>query len=169
MAHAQQQEAVGAKGNHRVTLGLGHSFMSKGRNNEGKTVWLPVPSWSLNYDYWISNRWALGLQTDLVTETFEVEESDGQSLERERPVALVLAAIFKPGRHFSFIAGGGIEFEHERNLGLSRLGIEYGLELPKQWEAGVALIWDNKWNYYNSWAIEFTFAKLFRKKRTDEN
>jgi len=120
----------------------------------------------LNYDYWISNKWAIGLQTDLVLEKFIVEESDGQELEREKPFAIVPVGIFKPWKHFSFIAGAGIELEKEENLGLTRIGVEYGCELPKGWEAGIALIWDDKWSHYNSWALEFSFSKTFFKKKT---
>lgn len=161
--HEKEEESL--KGNHRLTLGLGHTHLSQGKNIEGKTVWLSEPSWSLNYDYWISNKWAIGLQTDLVIEKFIVENEDGEDLEREKPFAVVPVGIFKPFKHFSFIGGAGIEFERSENLGLTRLGVEYGAELPKRWEAGIAVMWDNKWGYYNSWVLEFTFSKIFQKKK----
>jgi hypothetical protein len=158
----EQKESM--KGSHRITLGLGHTQLSKGKNAEGNIDWLGMPSWSLNYDYWIDNKWAAGLQTDLVLETFVVEENDGDEIEREKPVAIVPVAIYKSGKHWSFFAGAGIEFEKEENLGLTRLGVEYGAELPKGWEAGIGVIWDNKWSHYNSWAIEFTFSKIFSRR-----
>jgi hypothetical protein len=33
--------------------------------------------------------------------------------------------------------------------------------MPKQYEVGIALVWDNKWNYYNSWGVAFTVGKLW--------
>ncbi len=160
----KSEEAEARKGSHRFTTGLGHTHLAKGKDAEGQMVWLPVPSWSLDYDYWIGNRWAIGLQTDLVLEKFIVEEEDNKEMEREKPVTLVPVGIFKPYKHFSFIAGAGIELEKEENLGLTRLGMEYGAELLKGWEAGIALKWDNKWGHYNSWVLEFSFSKVFKKK-----
>jgi hypothetical protein len=153
------------KGTHRLTTGLGHTHLAHGKNIEGKMVWLAAPSWSFNYDYWISNKWAIGLQTDLVLEEFIVEDEHGEELERKKPFAIIPVGIFKPFKHFSFIAGAGVEFEAEENLGLTRLGSEFGCELPKGWEAGIALLWDNKWGHYNSWIFEFSFSKKFSRKR----
>jgi len=66
------------------------------------------------------------------------------------------------------IAGTGVEFEKNENLWLTSLGIEYGCELPKGWEAGAALMWDDKWGNYNSWVFEFSFSKTFFKKRKEK-
>lgn len=165
LSQEEKKEEESLKGVNRLTIGLGHTHLSKGKNEDGKTTWLAVPSWSLNYDYWISNRWAIGLQTDLVIEKFIVEQTDGEDLEREKPVALVPVAIFKPYKHFSFIAGPGVELEKNENLFLTRLGAEFGCDLPKGWEAGIALLWDNKWDHYDSWVLEFSFSKKFFKKK----
>ena len=169
IASAQEPEKVhdheSLKGSHRISLGLGHTHLSKGKNIDGEEVWLPVTSWSLAYDYHIAKKWSIGLQSDMVLEEFIVEDHDGQELEREKPIALALVGFFKPGKHFSFIGGAGIEMEKEKNLGFTRLGVEFGAELKNHWEAGIAVLWDDKWGYYNSWVIEFTFSKLFRKKK----
>lgn len=161
----EKREKEELRGSHRITVGLGHTHLAKGKDVEGKMVWLPQTSWSLNYNYWISNKWGIGLQSDFVMEKFVVESNDDNELERERPIAVIPVAIFKPFEHFSFIAGVGIEFEKSQNLGLFRLGAEYGCELPKGWEAGIGLAWDNKWGNYNSWVLEFSFSKIFYKKK----
>ncbi len=151
------------KGAHRLTLGLGHTHVSEGVK-DGKKEWITLPSWSLNYDYWLSSKWAVGLQSDVILETFVIENGDGEEFERSKPISLVPVAIFKPGKHFSFLLGVGGEFAKEQNFTLTRLGIEYGWELPKNWELGAALVWDNKWNYYNSWGLAFTISKIWTKK-----
>ena len=38
-----------------------------------------MPSWSLNFDYWISNKWAIGVQNDLILESFIIEDHEGES------------------------------------------------------------------------------------------
>ena len=45
----------GNEGASRLTLGLGHTHVSEGKI-DGKTEWLALPSWTLNYDYWISDK-----------------------------------------------------------------------------------------------------------------
>lgn len=156
----------GMKGASRLTLGLGHTHVSEGKV-DGKTQWLPLASWSFNYDYWISNKWAIGLQNDWIMETFIIEDHEKELIERSNPISVVPVAIFKPGKHWSFIGGIGIEFAKGNNLMMTRLGLEYGWHLPKNWEVGAALIWDGKWNYYNSYGLAFTVSKIWPKKHHD--
>jgi len=161
--HETNTEPEGLKGVHRLGFGLGHTHISEGRVG-GKQQWLATASWSLDYDYWLSNKWAIGLQSDMILETFKIETHDQEEIERSFPIALVPAAIFKPGKHWSFVGGVGMEFSKGHNLGLTRLGIEYGHELPKGWEVGAALVWDDKWNYYNSWGIAITISRIWEHK-----
>ncbi|MGB4772035.1 MAG: hypothetical protein WBP58_11270 [Chitinophagaceae bacterium] len=151
------------KGASRLTLGLGHTHISEGVI-DGKTRWLVAGSWSLNYDYWISNKFAIGIQNDLVMETFIIEDKEKESIERSYPWSIVPVAIYKPGKRFSMLGGVGYEVAAGKSLALTRLGIEYGFHLPKNWEVGAALVWDNKWNYYNSWGLAFTFSKIWPNK-----
>lgn len=150
------------KGLNRIGFGLGHTHISEGKV-DGKTEWLATASWSLNFDHWFSNKWAAGLQTDMILETFKIEAHDQEEIERSYPISAVPVAIFKPGHHWSFVGGVGIEFSKGHNIGLTRLGIEYGHELPKGWEVGAALVWDDKWNYYNSWGIAIVISRVWAK------
>ena len=49
------------------------------------------------------------------------------------------------------MAGSGVELEKEENMWVTRLGI--------------AAMWDDKWGNYNSWVVEFSFTKIFFRKR----
>jgi hypothetical protein len=49
----------------------------------------------------------------------------------------------------------------QKNLPLTRLGLEFETEITKGWGAGIALMWDEKWGYYDSWIFEFSFSKTF--------
>ena len=152
------------KGSHRLTLGLGHTHLSQGEI-EGRTEWLPIASWTLNYDYWLSNKWAIGLQNDLIMETFIVKHDDDQELERKNPWAMVPVAMYKFGKHLTAIGGVGAEFSQGHTLALTRIGFEYGWHLPNHFEAGLAAVWDNKWGYYNSWGLAFTFSKIWPRRQ----
>jgi hypothetical protein len=114
-----------------------------------------VPSWGFDYNYWITEHWAIGLHTDIMIEDFSVKDKgeDDKVIERTKPFAAVPAAVFKPKEHSSFIIGMGAEFASEGNFALTRLGYEYGWELPKLWELSAGLTYDIKWNVYDTWVM----------------
>lgn len=164
---AKHHDAHGMKGNHRLTAGLGHAHLSEGKEEAGgRTKWLICGSWSLGYDYWLTDKWAVGLQTEMILESFIIESSDKELIERNYPWSVVPVAIFKPGKKIGFIAGAGYEFAGNKNIALLRLGLEAGWHLPNNWEAGVELTWDDKFNYYNSWSLAFTFSRIFTHKKS---
>jgi hypothetical protein len=76
----------------------------------GKRGWRVIPSWGFDYDYWISNHWALGLQNDMMIESFKVETHEDVVIERTRPFSSIAAVIFKPKEQIGFVAGMGGEF-----------------------------------------------------------
>lgn len=154
----------GLKGTSRLTLGLGHTHVSEGQK-DGKTQWLALPSWSINFDYWLNNKWAIGLQNDIILESFVIEDHGNELIERSYPVSIVPVAIYKSGNHLSLIGGVGAEYSKGHTLALTRLGMEYGFHLNNNWEIGTALVWDGKWNYYNSWGLAITVSKLWPSKK----
>lgn len=149
----------GLKGTHRITLGLGHTHISQG-SVDGETEWLATASWSLNYDYWLANRWAIGLQNDLILEQFVIEHGQDEQLERKYPFSTVPVVLFKPVPLLALIGGAGVEYASGEAIGLTRLGAEVGWHVGRHWEVGGAVVWDNKWGYYNSWGIAFTVSWL---------
>jgi hypothetical protein len=158
-----KEEAL--KGANRLSLVLGHAHLSQGIKDDGTKGWKAVPSIAFDYDYWISNHWAIGLHNDLMVEDIEVEDHDNTVIERSKPFASVATAIFKPKRHVSFMAGMGAEFAAEGNLALTRLGIETGWEMKNNWEFGIGLVYDIKWNAYDTWVFGFGISKILRKHR----
>lgn len=161
---AQEAEPEGEEehelaGRHRLTLGLGHTHVSQGEI-DGKTEWLVAASWAFNYDFWLTDRWAIGMQNDLILEQFPVEHGEGELVEREYPLSVIPAVLFKPGEWLTLIGGVGAEIAAGETLFLTRLGFEGGRHVSENWEVGGALVWDNKWNYYNSWALAFTLSRF---------
>ena len=161
----EKKEEEALKGTHRVSLILGHSHLSEGIQDNGKKGWKTIPSIGFDYDYWISNHWALGIQNDIMIEDFEVEDHGNTVIERSKPFSSVAAVIFKPGKHVSFIAGMGGEFAKEENFALTRLGIELGWEMKNNWEFGISLLYDIKWNAYDTWVFGFGICKLIKKRK----
>lgn len=164
---AQEEERKESRaGTHQLALGISHTHLAEGIGEDGSKKWMILPSWALDYTYWIGNKWGIGLHNDLVVENFKVESTskDGEELERTKPFCSIAAALFKPGEHHTIVAGVGGEFAKEENFFVTRIGYEYGWELPRKWELSVSLNWDLKWQGYNSWSIGLALAKLWPKK-----
>ena len=160
--HDDNESHFDMKGASRLSLGLGHTYVSQGEK-EGDTKWLVVPSWSIDYDYWLTEKWAIGLQNEIILETFVIETNDKELFERNHPITIIPVGLYKPVEHLTLIGGFGAEFSENDNFATTRLGLEYGFHLPKQWEVSATAIWDGKWNYYNSWGLSFTISKIWKK------
>ena len=147
---------------HSISGLLSHTMIKDGIR-DGKTEWIAFPSFAFDYNYVFSPKWRIGLHNDLIFEDFIVENKEGNELERSEPFASVLVGGFKPGKHFTFEAGMGYEFAKEEDLFLTRIGTEYAVELPNEWEFIVNLVYDMKWNAYDSFAFGVGVSKSFGK------
>jgi hypothetical protein len=158
-------EKESRKGMQQLSLVVSHSHITEGESANGGKEWIVVPAWGLDYNYWLSNHWAIGLHSDMMLQSFKVKDGDaeeGSTLERKRPLAVVPVAVFKPLEHSSFIVGLGQEFAPEGNLTLMRLGYEYGLEINDKWEFCAGLTYDLKFNVYNTWTLGLGISRSFR-------
>jgi len=165
LCHAQEESAE--TGKHRITLALSHANVSQGVK-DGDTKWLSLPAWGLDYDYWFSEKWAIGLHTDIIVEDFEVKANlsdEEEIIERSSPIAPAAMAIFKPTEHSSFLLGAGAEFAKEENLFLNRVGYEWGTEINEKWELGFSLCYDLRWNAYDSFLIGIGISRVIKKHR----
>jgi hypothetical protein len=155
---AQKEEPFST--HHQVSFLIGHTYVSQGFI-DGKREWLTLPSFALDYNFYFSEKWSIGLHNDMIVENFIVEDVDNQEIERSRPFASVATVGFKPGEHFIFQVGLGGEFAKEENFFLTRVGCEYSLELPKDWEFIANFVYDIKWNAYDSFGLSVGVLKSF--------
>lgn len=157
---AQEAEESTFKKN-KLALILGHAYVPAGVNASGEKAWIVLPSWGLDYDYRFNEKWGVGLHSDLVIESFEYEGEKEIVYERTRPLSTVIVGTRKFGEHATLIVGGGIELAKEENLKLFRIGLDYGWELPGEWELGASLMSDIKIDAYNSWVFGLGVGKSF--------
>ncbi len=170
---AQEGENKLAEGNekfspqHSIGLVIGHAHVFDGRDESGNRKVLTLPAWGIDYTYHFPSKWTIGLHTGLIVEKFEVEKNlstERGVIERSYPIAPAAMAIYKPTSHWNFFLGAGVEFEKEENFFLTRAGVEYSAELPKEWEVFGSLSYDFKWNAYDTWVLGIGIAKSFGKK-----
>ncbi len=170
-SYGQHHEEAAEEFTRHSSIGvvLGHAHVFEGRNAEGDKVVLSLPSWGIDYNYYFCPKWAIGLHTDIITETFLVKGHGGEELERSIPIAPALMGMYKAGKHWSFLLGAGGEFAKEANYFLNRLGVEYGAEIHNGWEVSGSLGYDIKWNAYDSWLIGIGISKSFGGHKNEES
>ncbi len=144
-----------------VALVFSHAHVFSGEDAGGQKKVLIMPAWGLDYNYHLSPKWAIGLHTDIIVESFKVEGNDGETIERSYPIAPALMGIYKPNHHWSLMAGAGGEFAKEENFFLTRLGLEYGAEIRNGWEVFGSLAYDIKWSAYDTWVLGLGISKAF--------
>jgi hypothetical protein len=152
------------KGSHRLSLGLGHTHVAESMV-DGKKEWRAFASWSLKYDLWLSNKWAIGLENDMILESFMIENAENKTIERSYPVSIVPEVLFKPLKHLGLVGGTGVEISSEENMVITRFGVEASFQLPNWFELSAGLIFDERWDNYNSFALTLTVSKIFSKHR----
>lgn len=162
------EEPARFKPAHSIGFAIGHAHVFEGRDAEGNKSVLALPMWSIDYNFRFSPKWAIGLHTDIITETFKVEKhlesgAEGEVVERSRPISPAIMAMYKLNHHWSFGAGMGGEFAKEENFLLNRIAIEYGVELPRNWEVYGAVQYDFRWEAYDTWTIGVGFTKTLGK------
>jgi hypothetical protein len=148
-------------GFHRLTGMMGYATLDNSFSDQSNEV-LIVPAIGLNYDYIFKKGWGLGLHSDILLQQFKVEtHGDKEEIIRENPFALLGMLLYKPHHRWTVTAGYGIEIEKHENLQMIRIGGEYGIELPKNWELGFSLEFDIKPEAYNTLLFGIGFSKLF--------
>jgi hypothetical protein len=173
-ARAQHEEAASFKPKHSLGFAIGHAHVFEGRDAEGNKSTLALPMWALDYNFQFARKWMIGLHTDMIVETFEVEKhlesgEEGEVVERSQPIAPAIMGMYKPNHHWSFGFGIGGEFAKEENFLLNRVAVEYSVELPKNWEVYGAIQYDFRWEAYDTWTIGVGFTKNFGKTKAKKD
>lgn len=148
---------------HSLGLTIGHEHVFNGRDANGNKKTLVLPFWGVDYNFRISSKWIIGLHTDIVVESFEVEKNlksgTEEVVERSVPVAPAVMAMFTPGEHWKFGLGVGGEFAKEESYFLNRAAVEWGQEFGRGWEVFGSLQYDFRWNAYDTWTIGLGLSK----------
>ena len=156
-------DAEHSSSGHKITLVMAYSFIDNSFLEENSAIRI-VPTFGFNYDYFFNARWGLGLHTDIILQQFKVEKHGGhEEIHRENPIGLAGMVLFKPNHRWTLMAGYGVEVEKNENFQMIRVGVEYGIELPKHWELGFSLEFDYKIKTYSSLMFGVGFSKMLGK------
>ncbi|NME67405.1 hypothetical protein [Flammeovirga aprica] len=156
----KREEAHGRLKHHRVALMWGHSYVPKGFSGTNNT--LIVPTIGLEYEYWFSHHFALGLSNDLELQNYVIETSHGEEFEREYVYIGALMAFVEFAHLWVVGIGPGIEIEHNKNFAVIKASIEREFPIVGKggWDVTPMLSYELKFRGENGSydAITFGFA-----------
>ena len=143
----------------RISPVLSHTYIPTSTSDGNKAV--IVPTIGLDLEYWINEKWGLGLHNDLELETFEIEKEHELFVEKEYPVVLTLDALYKFHENWVLVLGTGVELEKQENLFIVRTGLEYEIEFGNHWDVSPTVLYDYRANDLGTWAIGIGIGKRF--------
>ena len=143
----------------RISPVISHTFIPTNTSEGDKTV--IVPTFGLDLEYWVNEKWGFGFHNDLELETFEIEKEHELFVEKEFPLVLTFDALYKFKKHFVLVVGTGIEFEKNEDLFIIRAGLEYEVEFGNHWDVSPTVIYDHRSNSSSTWGIGIGIGKRF--------
>jgi hypothetical protein len=143
----------------RVAALIGHTLIPA--EHAGKNFF--IPSWGLDVEYWIVEKFGLGIHSDLEIETFVIigETETDVDLERLSPLVVTLDVLFRPWKGLILQLGPGVEFETSENFSLIRAGLEYEIELTNNWDLAPTVFFDRRFSEYHTWSFALGVGKRF--------
>jgi len=143
---------------HLVAFALGYTFIPKATSVGGtEPNGIFVPSIGLDYFYKITPKFEIGTMIDFELGEYVIFEKD---LNRTNAIVISAIGAYSITKNLNVFAGGGIELEKHHNLGIFRVGAEYGIPLKHEWKLAPGFFYDIK-EGYDTWSIAIAIAKEF--------
>ena len=141
-----------------LSLSFGYSYVSQGAElNEIQANGVYVPSIGVDYFRKITPKWEVGTMIDLELSDYLIIKKE---LNRSKALVVTAIASYNPFSSVNFFAGGGIELEKHKNLGVLRFGGEYAFKFQNDWILAPGCFFDIK-EGYDTWSIALAFGKEF--------
>ncbi len=148
---------------HKVGLFLGNTLIHEVRNSHtGNEQYVLAPTFGLDYEYWLSHKWAVGTYNELAFLNIEVEKNEEEYIKRENVMLFSGVLVFEPFERFSIFAGTGIETDPNQTLWIRYLGVEYAFIRNDDWEVSVSTGYINK-ELYDAFTFGVVIGRRFGK------
>jgi len=153
----EKEEIIEEFKHFRISPLIGHTFIQL-REDASNT---PVASWGLDLEYWINHTWGIGLHNDFEIESFLVEQTDMELIERKFPLVITLDALYNPWRELVIVLGPGIEFDPGKSFSVFRIGLEYEFQMHNHWDFSPIFFYDTRINGFDTWSVAVGVGKRF--------
>jgi len=145
---------------HEIEGFLGSTHIPKGTLDDSGAT-LILPNISLNYKYWVDERFAIGWYNNIVALTYVINSDTQQDLERKTPFTTSIIGVFKPWKNLSIFTGPGLEIDKNKTLFVFRFGLEYGFPLSNDWYLIPRFIFDNLGGNIQAFTVGIGASKRF--------
>ncbi len=157
-AGEREMESESEELRHFISLSFGYTYIPGGAEVDATEAdGFLVPSVGFDYMYKLAPRWEIGTMMDVELDHYLVVDKD---LERENAFIAAVIGLYKVTPRFSLFAGGGMEFEHNENLAVLRVGADSPIPLGRDWILAPTLIFDFK-EGYDTWSLAVSIGKEF--------
>ncbi|QLE00377.1 hypothetical protein HX109_01935 [Galbibacter sp. BG1] len=145
---------------HKPAIFTGYSWIPQGEDEDtGEKETIFVPSIGFSYEYWFSEKWAIGTYNDVEIIKYEVERDDeSSSLKRENAISLSIAGVYEVLPKWTLIAGTGLDIDKNETLPILHFATEYVILEKADTELSVSLSYNNK-RFYDSFSIGLVLGK----------
>lgn len=128
---------------HRISLIIGHGHVFGAETVDGAKL-VTIPTWGLDYSYWINHKFGVGVKSDIEIMNYTVKDNEGNLLTRDNPIIVSLVFLYHTRKGWNFLTGPGIEFEEDHNFFIYRIGAGYEFHIAKHWDFAPEVIFDVK-------------------------
>lgn len=145
---------------HKVGAFFGNALIHGVKNtNTGKEQYILAPTFGLDYEYWLSRKWALGTYNEIAHIDIEVESGNHEEfIKRENTMLFSGVVIFELFHNFGIFAGSGIETDPNETFWIRYMGIEYTFIRHNDWDVSVSGGYVNK-KYYDSYTFGIVISR----------
>ncbi len=148
---------------HKAGLFLGNSLIHEVHNTQtGKEQYVLAPTFGIDYEYWLSHKWAIGTYNEFAFLNIEVEHENEEFIKRENVVLFSGVVVYEILPRFSVFAGTGFETDANQTLWIRYLGIEYAFIRMDNWEVSVTAGYVNK-HLYDAFTFGVVIGRRFGK------
>lgn len=147
----------------RLGFVVAGTFIPSASSNEGcencsnKQEGIVVPTIGVEYIRLLSDVGGFGGMVELELDHYIILNKE---LNRHNALIIVAFAMYKILPQWFLIAGGGIELEEHKNLGVLRLATGYEIHLGNGWDISPLFTFDHKMDL-NSFALGVSIGKVF--------
>lgn len=148
---------------HKIGLFSGNTLIHGVHNTHtGKEQYVLAPTFGLDYEYWLSHKWAIGTYNEVAFLNIEVEQDHEVFVKRETGMLFSAVAVYEVFPRFSIFAGTGVEVDPHHTLWIRYLGAEYAFIRSDNWEVSLSAGYVNK-DLYDAFTFGFIIGRRFGK------
>ncbi len=129
----------------------------------GKEQYELVPSFGIDYEYWLSHKWAIGTYNEVVFSNIIIEQDEEEFIERETSLLFSGVLVFEPLNRVTLFAGTGVETDQNETLMAAYLGAEYAFIRSDDWEVSCNVGYISK-ELYDSFTFGIVLGRRFGKE-----